>query len=359
MAHGGSDCSNDDTASFVHRPRRSRGRNRRRGVLANVLRAVSRRNRRQGSDHSLPRRRLRGLARDLHYAGGARRDRPRRCAHEARLLRHRLWRARDRRRAATAFARFSVRLRAGEVVAAQAQLLGPLLDMLVFAPLFAAAIYYRRKPELHKRLMIVATTSLLIAAVGRMPFLGAPPDRLLLHLIWTAPILLAMAYDFWRQRRVHPVYVLGLVVLVLEGPLVRAPARVSATWQNMAGWLADLGGVAMLRRWLVVATALFAGVAAAQDSIEARRAEVFAAERAFARSMADRDFAGFGRYVAEDSVFFSGGTALRGRAAVLEGWKPFFDGPTAPFAWDPDQVEVLESGDLALSTGLVKNPTAW
>jgi len=138
----------------------------------------------------------------------------------------------------TAFARFSVRVRAGEAVAAQAQLLGPLLDMLVFAPLFAAAIYYRRKPELHKRLMIVATTSLLIAAVGRMPFLGAPPDRLLLHLIWTAPILLAMAHDFWRQRRVHPVYVLGLVVLVLEGPFVRGPARVSEAWQSMAGWLA-------------------------------------------------------------------------------------------------------------------------
>ena len=125
-----------------------------------------------------------------------------------------------------------MRVRAGEVVAAQAQLLGPLLDMLVFAPLFAAAIYYRRKPELHKRLMIVATTSLLIAAVGRMPFLGEPRNPLLLHLIWTAPILLAMAHDFWRQRRVHPVYVLGLVVLVLEGPLVRAPARGSETWQT-------------------------------------------------------------------------------------------------------------------------------
>jgi ketosteroid isomerase-like protein len=41
---------------------------------------------------------------------------------------------------------------------------------------------------------------------------------------------------------------------------------------------------------------------------------------------------------------------------VLEGWRAFFDGPTAPFSWEPDQVEVLESGELALSTGLVKNP---
>jgi hypothetical protein len=137
----------------------------------------------------------------------------------------------------TAFARFAVRVRAGEAAAAQAQLLGPLLDMLVFAPLFAAAIYYRRTPELHKRFMIVATTALLIAAVTRMPFLGSPPDRILLHLIWTAPIVLAIAHDFWRQRKVHPIYVLGLVVLVLEGPLVRAPARQSQLWLDMSGWL--------------------------------------------------------------------------------------------------------------------------
>jgi hypothetical protein len=107
----------------------------------------------------------------------------------------------------------------------------------VFAPLFAAAIYYRRTPELHKRLMIVATTALLIAAVTRMPILGSPPDRLLLHSIWMAPILVAMAHDFWRQRRVHPIYVLGLVVLVLEGPLVRAPARQSQVWLDMSRWL--------------------------------------------------------------------------------------------------------------------------
>jgi len=109
-------------------------------------------------------------------------------------------------------------------------------------------------------------------------------------------------------------------------------------------------------RWLSVASLLLAvGAAIAQEPHATRRTEVLAAERAFARSMADRDFAAFGRYVAEDSVFFGGTTALRGRAAVLAAWEAFFDGPTAPFSWDPDQVEVLESGDLALSTGLVKN----
>ena len=115
--------------------------------------------------------------------------------------------------------------------------------------------------------------------------------------------------------------------------------------------------MATLRQWVFVAAAVLAGAtAAAQGPLETRRTEVFAAERAFARSMAERDFAAFGRYVAADCVFFSGSTALHGRDAVLAAWKPFFDGPAAPFSWEPDQVEVLASGELALSTGLVKTP---
>ena len=91
------------------------------------------------------------------------------------------------------------------------------------------------------------------------------------------------------------------------------------------------------------------------SALESARAEVFAAERAFARSMAERDIAAFARWVAEDTVFFGGGKVLRGKAAVLDGWKAFFDGPAAPFSWEPDQVEVLASGQLALSTGPVRN----
>ena len=46
-----------------------------------------------------------------------------------------------------------------------------------------------------------------------------------------------------------------------------------------------------------------------------------------------------------------------GKRKVVEGWAGFFDGPQAPFSWEPDQVEVLESGTLALSTGPVRDPT--
>ena len=117
-----------------------------------------------------------------------------------------------------------------------------------------------------------------------------------------------------------------------------------------------MGSVATPCRWLAAFAVLLVTLSSgAQRSLDSRHAEVFTAERAFARSMADRDFAAFGRYVADDSIFFDGSTALRGRAAVLAAWQPLFAAPAAPFSWDPDQVEVLESGDLALSTGLVKN----
>jgi ketosteroid isomerase-like protein len=118
-----------------------------------------------------------------------------------------------------------------------------------------------------------------------------------------------------------------------------------------------VGLVVALRGRLLAAALLLAFAAAcSQSSLEERRAEVYAAERAFARSMAERDFEAFGRHVAEDSVFFAD-EPLRGRDAVLAAWKPLFDDAQAPFSWEPDQVEVRASGDLALSTGLVKNPS--
>jgi ketosteroid isomerase-like protein len=84
--------------------------------------------------------------------------------------------------------------------------------------------------------------------------------------------------------------------------------------------------------------------------------QVFAAERAFARTMAERDFKAFSGHLSNEAVFFGGAKTLRGKQQVTEGWAPFFAGEQAPFSWEPDQVEVLESGNLALSTGLVKDP---
>lgn len=94
----------------------------------------------------------------------------------------------------------------------------------------------------------------------------------------------------------------------------------------------------------------------ALPSSDSPQQQVFAAERAFAKSMADRDLSAFAHYVSREAVFFNGTGVLRGKKEVIAAWSRFFKGETAPFSWEPDCVEVLQSGALALSTGLVRDP---
>jgi ketosteroid isomerase-like protein len=86
------------------------------------------------------------------------------------------------------------------------------------------------------------------------------------------------------------------------------------------------------------------------------REQVLATERGFAQSMADRDQTKFSRFISAEAVFFSGKVPLRGKADIVATWSKYFKTPQAPFSWEPSQVEVLDSGTLALSTGPVKDP---
>jgi ketosteroid isomerase-like protein len=86
------------------------------------------------------------------------------------------------------------------------------------------------------------------------------------------------------------------------------------------------------------------------QSAESQVAEV---ERAFAKTMADRDFAAFESFLSDEAVFISEGSVSRGKEVVTAEWKAFFEGDEAPFSWAPETVAVLESGNLAISTGPV------
>jgi ketosteroid isomerase-like protein len=85
-------------------------------------------------------------------------------------------------------------------------------------------------------------------------------------------------------------------------------------------------------------------------------AELRATEAAFAKTMAERDHAAFAGFLAAETVFFAGDSELRGKEAVAAAWKPFFDGPNAPFSWRPEVVAVLDSGQLGLTSGPVLDP---
>ena len=101
-------------------------------------------------------------------------------------------------------------------------------DMVVFSSFFAAAIVYRRTPQVHKRLMMVAANMLLIAAVARMTFIPPPPAGFpLFFAIWFLPLIFALAYDWWTQRRLHAAYLIGLgafVVRILAISVVKTDA---------------------------------------------------------------------------------------------------------------------------------------
>jgi hypothetical protein len=118
-------------------------------------------------------------------------------------------------------------MRAGDwtLDAAAAFLLLPLVDMVLFAGFFGAAVAYRRRPEIHKRLILAATVALAFAAVARMSF-RSPAVFL---LVWLSPLLAAMAFDAFTRRRVHPVHFISVTVM--------ATAFTRIFFRESDGWL--------------------------------------------------------------------------------------------------------------------------
>jgi hypothetical protein len=109
----------------------------------------------------------------------------------------------------------------------------PLGDMAVFFVLIATALYLRRKKEAHKRLMLLAFTAILAAAVVRIP--GVMP----LGLLWAfgltfIPVLaLCVIYDLMTRRRVHPAYLWGGALLILSVP-GRLMISTTHAWHRLA-----------------------------------------------------------------------------------------------------------------------------
>lgn len=124
----------------------------------------------------------------------------------------------------------------------------PLSAILLFAALVAVAIAKRRDSEAHKRLMLVATASLLQPGIGRWFALflapagghGPPPVAVTIvpGLLADLVIVAAMIYDRGRRGSIHPVYwVAGTGLLAVQ--LLRLPLSHTSAWMAVAGWLAS------------------------------------------------------------------------------------------------------------------------
>jgi hypothetical protein len=137
------------------------------------------------------------------------------------------------------------------VLLPESRLLRPFSSIVFFAIVFTIAVANVRQPELHKRLMLLATISILEAPVARwfLTFLappgppGPPPVAVTIAPALVAYLLLVVAIVFdWRTRgRPHPVYLLGGGAL-LALKMLQLPFSATPIWHSMAGWILALAG---------------------------------------------------------------------------------------------------------------------
>jgi hypothetical protein len=103
----------------------------------------------------------------------------------------------------------------------------PFFDMLAFPIFVSLAVYWRRKPELHRRLLLIATCCLLDAPFARFDFVL---NNSLLFVFPDLVILLGVIRDLIVNRRIHTVYLAALP------PLMLAQGAAIYLWRGSPAW---------------------------------------------------------------------------------------------------------------------------
>ena len=117
----------------------------------------------------------------------------------------------------------------------------PLVDMLVFATLVGTALYLRRRRlDIHKRLMLLAAVNLLAPAIARIPLHFIETGGALAFFGLTDVCLLAcVAFDTVKNRRLHPVFLWGTLLIIASQPL-RLMLAGTDVWMRFATTLVGL-----------------------------------------------------------------------------------------------------------------------
>jgi hypothetical protein len=133
--------------------------------------------------------------------------------------------------------RFMKQVQAGDLQLARHANLAPFVDMLMFPWFFGAALYFRHKPAIHKRLMVVTSALVVYPAITRIQCAFVQQHTLGFLLIWSSPILIGILHDYWTERRlIHPAYVVGLLTLSVLSR--RAAWADTQLWGAFCQWLA-------------------------------------------------------------------------------------------------------------------------
>ncbi len=129
--------------------------------------------------------------------------------------------------------RFHMRVEPPDVAGPSTTLIMSFFDIASFAVFVWLAVSWRRKPELHRRLMLIATISLTAAAFARMP--NATFANVWFYSGVDALIVLGVLRDLLVMKRVHRVYWYALPVLVpMQVFVTRMMLSPAAWWVRVA-----------------------------------------------------------------------------------------------------------------------------
>jgi hypothetical protein len=116
----------------------------------------------------------------------------------------------------------------------------PIGTTTMFVLFLSGALVLRKKKEWHKRLMLLATMSLLVPAAGRLDSLVMLPlglPRGLIALLLTGVFVAWAWVHDWRKRgRVHAAYFVGGLALLVSLPL-RMWIGYTDAWRPIAEWI--------------------------------------------------------------------------------------------------------------------------
>jgi len=112
----------------------------------------------------------------------------------------------------------------------------PLSNMVVFGTLVFFAFRARFNPTAHKRLILLATLALMIAAIARWPLALVHRNPFRAALVSYIFIAILVAYDLWSTRKIHRATIsAGAFLIVIEQ--IAPPIGHTAAWHTFASWV--------------------------------------------------------------------------------------------------------------------------
>lgn len=116
----------------------------------------------------------------------------------------------------------------------------PIFDLVLFVVFVSLAALWRRDPQAHKRLMLIATINIMEAAIIRIP-VSLVENGGTLMAFWLADVFLAalVLWDVLSLNRLHRVTLWAGLVTVASQPL-RLELAETNTWLAFATWAAGL-----------------------------------------------------------------------------------------------------------------------